>query len=219
MAENGVVLWGIGTPRTHRTLWLARELGIDHQLRPIRSRTGETKTPEFLRLNPRHKIPVLTHGDLMLTESAVIVNYLTEAFPVPDHFFVPGDAAARAKLFEWCFFTMTELDANSLYTIRRHRDLKEVYGDAPAAVSGAREYFQHQLDTMEGSIKAAGPFLMGERISIADILFMSCLEWARRYAVPVPDYLAPYETRLGTRPAYLETFAENYPGEAPAGGG
>ncbi len=216
MPGDGVVLWGIGTVRTHRPQWLARELGIDYELRPIQARTGETKAAEFLELNPRHKVPVMTHGDLVLSESAAILNYLTEVFPVPDHFYVPADAAGRAQLFEWCFFTMTELDANSLYTMRRHGDLKDVYGDAPLAVSAAQDYFHHQIDVMEKRIRAAGEFLMGERISIADILFTSCLDWARRSDVSLPDYLTAYRERLNARPAYVETFADNYPGRSVA---
>ena len=174
--SDEVVLWGAGTMRTHRTLWLARELAIAFRHEPIGSRTGETMTPAFLKLNPRHKIPVMTHGDLVLTESAAILNYMTEAFPVPEDFYVPDNAAARARMFEWCFFTMSEIDANALYTMRRHRGRKEIYGDAPVAVSAAEDYFHHQIDAMEDRIKGAGGFLMGERISIADILFMSCLD-------------------------------------------
>ena len=213
-SDDDVVLWGAGTMRTHRTLWLARELAIHYQHRPIGSRTGETMTPEFLELNPRHKIPVMTHGDLVLTESAAILNYMTEAFPVPDHFFVSDDAATRAKMFEWCFFTMTELDANALYTMRRHGDLKDIYGDAPEAVRAGEAYFHHQIDAMEDRIRAAGAFLMGECISIADILFTSCLDWARFYKLALPDYLTAYQARLGGRPAYRESFAENYPGRS-----
>jgi glutathione S-transferase len=216
MAGDGVVLWGAGTMRTHRTLWLARELGIDYEHRPIQPRTGETKTSEFLQLNPRHKVPVMTHGDLVLTESAAILNYLSEAFPVPDHFYVPADAVGRARLLEWCFFGMSELDANSLYTMRRHGDLKALYGDAPVAVSSAQDYFLHQIDAMKERLKSAGEFLMGARISIADILFVSCLDWARWYDIPLPDYLMAYQQRLGARPAYLQAFAENYPDRAVA---
>ena len=213
-AKHEVVLWGAGTMRTHRTLWLARELAISFRHEPIGSRTGETMMPEFLKLNPRHKIPVMTHGDLVLTESAAILNYMTEAFPVPDDFYVPGDAAGRAKTFEWCFFTMTELDANSLYTMRRHRGLKDVYGDAPEAVRSAEDYFHHQIDAMEDRIRGAGEFLMGEHIGIADILFTSCLDWARAYKIVLPDYLIAYQARFAARPAYAESFAENYPDQA-----
>ena len=171
-------------------------------------------TPEFLKLSPRDKIPVMTHGKLVLTESAAIMNYMTEVFPVPDHFVVPGDAAGRAKLFEWCFFTMSELDANALYTMRRHGDLKDIYGDAPIAVDAAEKFFHHQINAMEDHIRGAGEFLLGGRISIADILFMSCLDWARLYDIALPDYLSAYQARIGARPAYLKSFAENYSGLA-----
>lgn len=211
MADGGVVLYGVGTMRTHRTLWLARELGIGYAHRPVHPRTGETHEPEFLALNPRHKVPVLVHGELVLSESAAILNYLTEAFPVPEHFFVPADAVGRARLWEWCFFTMSELDANGLYTMRRHGDLKEFYGDSPVAVEAGRDYFLHQLETMEGRIRGAGDFLMGGRISIADILFASCLDWARAYDIPLPEYLIAYGDRMRARPAYQAAYKENYP--------
>jgi len=38
---------------------------------------------------------------------------------------------ARARLNEWCFFIIAELDAHSLYLIRRHDGLKHLYGEAP----------------------------------------------------------------------------------------
>ena len=90
------------------------ELGLEYEFHPIRSRTGETLSAEFLRLNPRHKIPVLRHGTFVLTESAAIVKYLSETFAKPDQFYVPTDAMSRAKLNEWCYFIMCELDAGSL---------------------------------------------------------------------------------------------------------
>ena len=138
MSDAAFTLYGSGTMRTHRPLWLAHEMGLDFAHVPVGPRTGETKKPEFLLLNPRHKVPVLRHGDLVLTESAAIMTYLTEAFPVPDHVFRPVTAVDRARLQEWCFFIMSELDANGLYTMRRHGDLKDIYGDAPVAVEGGR---------------------------------------------------------------------------------
>ncbi len=209
MTKSGVTLWGIGTPRTHRPQWLARELGIDYDLARIGPRTGETKTPEYLAINPRHKVPAMTHGEVILTESVTIMSYLSEVFPVPDHFFVPATTIERAKVQEWCFFLMSEIDANSIYTIRRHKYLKDVYGDAPLAVAAAGEYFVHQIETMEERFRAAGDFLMGEKISIADILFVTCLDSAINYKLPVPDYLMAYYDQLAARPAYVETKAEN----------
>ena len=214
MTTQDLVLWGAGTNRTHRTLWLAEELGLDYEHRPIGPRTGETKTEEFLAINPRHKIPAIVHGDVCLTESAAIMSYMTETFAVPDHFYVPEDALGRARLLEWCFFTMSELDANAIYNIRRHGDLVQEYGASPVAVRAAIEYFDHQLACMEQTIAEAGPFLMGDRISIADILFMSCLDAAQRYELALPQFLRDYRLRMRARPAYAETYPRNYGGRA-----
>ena len=214
MTTKELVLWGAGTNRTHRTLWLAEEFGLDYDHRPIGPRTGETKTEEFLAINPRHKIPAMVHGDICLTESAAIMTYMTETFAVPDHFYVPDGALGRARLLEWCFFTMSELDANAIYNIRRHGDLVQEYGASPIAVRSAIEYFDHQLECMEDRIADAGPFLMGEKISIADILFMSCLDAAQRYELPIPEFLRDYRIRMRARPAYAETYPLNYGGRA-----
>ena len=57
MSEDKVTLWGVGTMRTHRPIWFAREMGVDVEVMGIQSRTGETKEPEYLKINPRHKVP------------------------------------------------------------------------------------------------------------------------------------------------------------------
>lgn len=208
--KNTLTLYGSGTMRTHRPLWLAHEMGLEFAHVPVGPRTGQTKEPEFLALNPRHKVPVLVHDDLVLTESTAIMTYLTEAFPVPDHVYLPDGPVARARQQEWCFFIMSELDANGLYTMRRHGDLKDIYGDAPVAVDGGRDYFLHQIDRMEEPLRTAAPFLMGEKLSVADILLCSCLDWADRYQIAMPGYLMDYRDRLADRPAYKAASVQNY---------
>ena len=59
--SHDLTVWGIGTSRTMRVHWMLLELGLEYECHPIQSRTGETRTDEFKRLNPRHKIPVLRH--------------------------------------------------------------------------------------------------------------------------------------------------------------
>ena len=57
------ILWGAGTPRTMRAHWILQEVGLEYERRPIGSRTGETQTDEFTRINPSQKIPVLQDGE------------------------------------------------------------------------------------------------------------------------------------------------------------
>jgi glutathione S-transferase len=59
-----------------RAHWILQEVGLEYERRPIGSRTGETQTEEFTRINPSQKIPVLQDGEFTLTESAAIVTYV-----------------------------------------------------------------------------------------------------------------------------------------------
>jgi glutathione S-transferase len=208
--SNDLTLWGVGTSRTLRAHWMLIELGLEYEMRPIGSRTGETQTAEFRRLNPRHKIPVLQHGSLVLTESAAIVNYLGDTFPDSERIFVPQSPADRARQNEWCYFIMTELDATSLYIVRRHEGLMHLYGEAPAAVEAAKGYFQHNLEAMDAKI-AEAPYLLGKNLSVADILLMTCLEWALTCNLPLPKGAAEYRERLAKRPAYKTALSRNFP--------
>ena len=204
-----LAIWGIGTTRAMRAHWVALELGLDYECHPIGSRSGETRTAEYTRLNPKQKIPVLQHGDLVLSESAAIVQYLTETFPTPPDFFVPANATQRAKLNEWCFFIMMELDAHTLYVMRRHDGLKEIYGAAPVAVDSAREYFLKYLDAMTPRIE--GPYVMGEKFSVADVLLMTCLDWALAYDIALPPAIKAYRDHVARRPAYGSALRVTYP--------
>jgi glutathione S-transferase len=212
---HDLTLWGVGTSRTMRPHWMLLELGLEYEFHPIGSRTGETKTDEFMRLNPRHKIPVLRHGSLVLTESAAIIQYLNETFASPDSIYAPGDAGSRAALNEWCYFIATELDAGSLYVMRRHIGLEHIYGAAPKAVESARNYFIENVEAMAPRIAKAGRYLMGERFSVADILMMTCLDWAVLERIPLSEPIHEYRSRVALRPAYRQALERNFPARQP----
>ncbi len=208
--SNELILFGIGTSRTIRAHWALLELGLDYETRPVQSRTGETLTDDFRRLNPRHKIPVLRHKSFVLTESSAIVQYLFETFADPKDFHVPADAQARATLNEWGSFIMTELDAGSLYVVRRHDGLPAVYGEAPTAVESAKNYFSHNLEAMAPRIVRT-PYLCGEKLSSADILLTTCLEWAVITNIGLPPEIDAYRLRLTQRPAFRAALKKNFP--------
>jgi len=209
--KHDLTLWGAGTSRTMRPHWMLLELGLDYDSHPIGSRTGETMTDEFMRLNPRHKIPVLRHGTFVLTESAAIIQYLNETFSNPDSIEAPRDAQGRAALNEWCYFIATELDAGSLYVMRRHVGLEHIYGAAPKAVESARNYFIENVEAMAPRIAGSGRYLMGERFSVADILMVTCLDWAILERIPLSEPLHEYRSRVALRPAYQKALERNFP--------
>ncbi len=202
----------MGTVRQLRPHWMLAELGLEYEYHAFHPRSGQTTTPEFLVINPRHKVPVLRHGSLLITESAAIIQYLGDTFPVPAGIYAPRDAAERARVAEWCYFAMTELDAHALNIMRRHADLKHLYGDAPVAVMAAQEYFADQFNAVAPRIEAAGEFLVGDGLSVADIVLVTTLDWAISVGLPIPAPARAYRDRHAARPAYRSAHARTFPG-------
>jgi len=206
-----LVLWGVGTSRTLRAHWALHELGLDYECRPILPRTGETKTPEYTKLNPRQKVPLLQDGDFTIGESPAIVAYLSNTYGTPENALIPTDTREHATWLEWCFYAATELDATGLYVMRRHGDLKHIYGEAPAALESAADYVAAQLRHAEHALQDGRPFLVGKRFSTADMLLTTCLTWAVNYRVPVTAACLSYMERITSRPAYHASVAANRP--------
>jgi glutathione S-transferase len=206
-----LVLWGVGTSRTLRAHWALHELGLDYEYRPILARSGETKTPEYTRLNPRQKVPLLQDGDFTIAESPAIAAYLSNAYGTPENGLIPTNPRDCATWLEWCFYAATELDATSLYVMRRHGDLKHLYGEAPLALESAAEYFATQLQHAEQALQDGRPFLVGERFTTADMLLTTCLTWAVSYRVAVTAACLAYMERITCRPAYHVSVEANRP--------
>ena len=125
-----------------RAHWALHELGVTYEAKLIGPRTGETRTEAFRALSVKEKVPVLVDGDLVLTESAAIVTYLGDKY---GGLTPPFGSADRARYNEWISFILTELDAHTLYVIRKHGELAALYGEAPAAVQTARDGFDKQI--------------------------------------------------------------------------
>jgi glutathione S-transferase len=187
------------------------ELCLNYESHPTQPRTGETLTEQFRRLNPRHKIPVLQRKSFVLTESAAIVQYLSETFADCTRFHLPQDAQTRASLNEWCHCIMTELDAGSLYVVRRHERLPSIYGEAASAVDSAKTYLLHNLEAMTPRI-ARARYLFGELLSIADILLTTCIDWASVSGIALPQPRIDYRRRTAQRPVYQEALKKNFDG-------
>jgi glutathione S-transferase len=198
-----------------RAHWMLRELELPYESRPIRSRTGETLTPGYTQLNPSQKIPTLQDGDFVLAESAAIVNYLGATYGAAKSLSPPAAARERARYDQWSFFVMMELDANTLYILRRHEDLKDVYGEAPNALQSARDCFARQVNAAATRLSAAGPFVLGERFSGPDILLTTCLVSAIGRKIELPDLLHNYLKRTTARDAYQQALQVNRPQPAP----
>jgi glutathione S-transferase len=135
---------------------------------------GENRTPEFLKLNPRGKVPVLVHstseGDVVLSESSVINEYLEEVFPNPP--LMPAAPAKRALMRSLVYLFDTELSPTTglLIIEKLLKKPEEQRADFVAERQKATREILARLSEMVGD----GPYLAGD-FSLADASFIPVL--------------------------------------------
>ena len=191
MSKNRI-LWGVGTSRTIRAHWALIELNLSYKTEIIRTRTTDTETAAFKSVNPRQKIPVLQDGTLTMGESAAIVTYLAESYSTEQVSLIPDNPKARAKYFEWMSFICMELDATSLYVLRRHWSLPEIYGDSPVANKASEEYFNRMITAADKLKNPKQKYLLETGFSGVDILMTTTLKWAIDYNQRIPTNFMKY---------------------------
>jgi glutathione S-transferase len=208
MSENRI-LWGVGTSRTIRAHWALIELNLSYKTEIIRTRTTDTETAAFKSVNPRQKIPVLQDGTLTMGESAAIVTYLAESYSTEQVNLIPDNPKARAKYFEWMSFICMELDATSLYVLRRHWSLPEIYGDSPVANKASEEYFNRMITAADKLKNPKQKYLLETGFSGVDILMTTTLKWAIDYNQKIPNDFMEYLDHMVNRPGYIAALEAN----------
>ena len=208
MSKNRI-LWGVGTSRTIRAHWALIELNLSYKTEIIRTRTTDTETAAFKSVNPRQKIPVLQDGTLTMGESAAIVTYLAESYSTEQVRLIPDNPKARAKYFEWMSFICMELDATSLYVLRRHWSLPEIYGDSPIANKASEEYFNRMITAADKLKNPKQKYLLETGFSGVDILMTTTLKWALDYNQKIPNDFMEYLDHMVNRPCYIAALEAN----------
>ena len=86
----------VPSPNCQRVEIALHEKGLSYEIEPIDLKKREQKKPEFLKLNPYGKVPVIADGEKVLFESCVINEYLDETYPNPP--LMPKDPYKRARI-------------------------------------------------------------------------------------------------------------------------
>lgn len=90
--------YGSGSPYAWRVHLALEAKELPYELKVLSFAAGDTRKPEFVRLNPRHRVPTIVDGDFVLYESNAIVEYLDEAYRGRGLSLFPGDARKRATV-------------------------------------------------------------------------------------------------------------------------
>ncbi|EKT4487147.1 MAG: glutathione S-transferase family protein [Shewanella algae] len=189
-----------GTPRSRalRVSWLLEELELPWEFHFVDMAKQQNRTPEFLALNPCGKIPVLEDDGLVLTESAAIMLYLAERYGEGRLLPKPGTAASGHH-YQWLSFVITELE-QPLWTMGKHRfALPEEQRVAAIQATAVWEF--NKAAAIAEQWLPDSPFLLGDELTVADILLAHTLNWATIFEQQIPPKLAAYRDRLNLRPA------------------
>jgi glutathione S-transferase len=143
---------------------LLAQLGVPFERVEYDIDRAETRTPEFLSMNPNGRVPVLELEDgRFLPESNAILFYLAEGTP-----FLPDDHFGRAQVLRWAFFEQYSHEPNIAsprYWITHNLPMTE---ERRVMLEPKRKLGYAALGVMEGHLKDR-EFFIGNRYSIADI--------------------------------------------------
>ena len=200
-----MTLYGLGPTRSLRALWALQELDAEFEFVAVNILAGETRHPDFLRLNPAGKLPVLVDGDFVLTESAAIVMYLAEKYGAKG--LMPADLKERAQAYRWSLFAVTELE-QPLWRIAKHTFLYPEYKRLPEDIALAREEFVAMAAVLEQHMDGRA-FIVGDNITIADCVTAYVLDWGNENGL-IDDFpnLKAYLERMYARPKSPQRIAE-----------
>ncbi len=159
--------------------WMLEEIGEPYESRYLQY-GPEMKSDRFRALNPMGKVPVLEHGDTVVTEGAAICAYLADAFPEKGLAPEPG-TVARGPYYRWLFFAAGPVEA-AVTASSFGFDTKdpESYGRAGWG------NLETVADTLGGLLADDRPFLLGERFSAVDVFLGAQIVWGRQFGT-LPD--------------------------------
>lgn len=190
------VLGGVAS-RAFRVLWALEELG-----QPYTHNAAGPQSDDVRALNPLGKVPVLLDGDTALTDSVAIMTYLADKHA---HLTAAPGTIARAEQDAVTLWLIDEFDA-ALWMAARHGFVLPKEKRVDEIKPFLRTDFGEKVEIFETKIR--GDFVMGDTMTIPDILAVHCLNWAVGAKFPLENAAVnAYAKRLRDRPAFKKVRA------------
>jgi glutathione S-transferase len=153
------------SPYCQKVRIVLAEKDLSFEIVPVDLKAGEQRRPEFLKLNPFGKVPVLIDDELIVYDSTIINEYLEDEYPHPP--LLPSDSSARARVRTFedyadnAFIPVTGIIMNELRKPEAERDGEKL--------ANARQQVQRMLAVIDGSL--AGRQWLAGNFSLADVAF------------------------------------------------
>ena len=169
-------IYGTAASRTARPLWVAQELGLDYEHIALPYVGGATRTPEFLKVNPNGRIPVVDDDGVLVWESMACTVYLAERFlDANGQSLAARSNAERAEILRWTFWVVTECEKDALIFLM-HACFMPPERRKPQLVEESLRHLAGPLRILDQHLQGR-PWLAGDRFTVADICVASVIAW------------------------------------------
>lgn len=188
-------------------LWALEELQIPHERVKVDLQAKGTHTPEFLKLNPNGKVPLIVHDGVPVYESIAILAHLGETFGVEKKLF-PPPGLVRAQALQWLAWGSVSLGgAVSRYLFSSSEQVPVDMRNAKAAAA-AKEEIEKLLGILDGAL-AGKSWLVGDTFSLVDGHIAGAIGWISTFGLgteKLPNVDA-WMRRCKARPAFAVAMA------------
>ena len=156
-------LYGTAKSRALRSIWAMEETGIEYTHVPTHY-FNDSKTDEYLAVNPNGRIPALVDGELKLFESMAINLYLAKRYGGDLY---PRDDAGEAQAWQWSVWAISEIEPLQMQIVVQRLFVPKEQRD-PAVIDAAMESLQRPLKVLDAHL-ADRANLLGDAFTVADI--------------------------------------------------
>jgi glutathione S-transferase len=189
---------GTSKSRALRVLWTLEELG-----EPYEHVAAAPRSDEARRHSPSGKIPALVVDGQAITDSVAIMTFLADRHGALTF---PAGTLERARQDGFTNWINDEVDA-VLWTAARHSFILPPEMRLPEIKDSLRWEFGQSIGRL-GAALGAGPFLMGETMTVPDLLLAHCVRWAGNANFPLEDArILAHRDRMLARPAFARAAA------------
>ena len=177
------------------------ELSVPCERIRIDLKKGETRAPDFLRLNPNGKVPMLVHDGTSIWESAAITLYLGEIFGVAKGLY-PQPGPARGDAMKWVVWSNVTLGDAFGRWLRNTSDWVPAEQHNANAAAAAQADLRSCLRILDQAL--GGRQYLLEGYTLADTHVNSFIDWLRHMKMDLSEYaqLNAWSERCAARPAY-----------------
>lgn len=180
------------------------EAGAEYEISPVDFSRQQQRSPDYLAINPKGRVPALVTDDGIITETPAILTYIAQSFP--DAKLIPNDAFGFARVQEFNSYLCSTVHPAHAHRVRGRRwaddegAIAEMARKAPAVMADCFELIEHEM--------FEGPYVMGASFSISDPYLFTIAGWLEADGVDIDRFpkVREHRERMSQRESVLRAL-------------